>query len=64
MNNLGTIVPKKRLRVVEINRPWAALGDQLTGDAVTDRKAILNFCSRFGLSERTVLARMKLYGQA
>jgi hypothetical protein len=63
MNNLATSErPKQKLRVVEFERPWTALQDRLTGDAVTDRKAILQFCSQYGVSVQTVIAKIKLMG--
>jgi len=55
-----SISASKKLRVVPVDRPWTDLRDRLTGDAVHDRAVILNFCSQFGVSYRTVLARMKL----
>jgi hypothetical protein len=55
----------KGLKVVQIERPWAALRDQLTGDAIHDSLAILNFCrnSGFRVSERTVRKRLELYNR-
>ena len=54
-------LPKKNFRVVEVDRPWAALRNQLTGDVVTDRKLVMDFCSRRGVSVQTATAKMKLF---
>ena len=57
-------LPVKKLRVVPMDRPWTSLRDRLTGDAIHDRAEILNFCREYGVSFRTAIARMKLFGHS
>ena len=54
-------LPGKKLRVVEMDTPWTDLRSALTGDAVHDREVLMNFCSRFGKSEQTALAKVRLF---
>ena len=53
----------KRLKVVEVDRPWTALARDLTGDTRRDERTILDFCAKRGVSKATVAAKLKLYSE-
>jgi hypothetical protein len=54
---------RKKLKVFPFDTPWTALRSELTGDEITDRKLIRDFCSRHGVSAQTATARMNLFTQ-
>jgi hypothetical protein len=47
--------------VVERRMPFAELRQKLTGDYAHDRKEIMWFCTRHGMSEQSVRMRLKPY---
>jgi hypothetical protein len=52
-------LPKKKLQVVPVERPYAALAASLDGDRVRDKQLVRDFCAKHSVSLNTTLNRLK-----